>query len=80
MQHTDPIFSQFFLKEPGVTDLESRVALVTGSTRGIGLGRMNRTRAAADVRVAPDGLVTLDDDVVQCDPVDSVSLSRLYFL
>jgi urease subunit alpha len=49
-------------------------------TRGIGLAQMNRTRPSADVRVAPDGAVTLDDSVVQCDPVDSVPLSRLFFL
>jgi urease subunit alpha len=49
-------------------------------TRGIGLGQMNRTRPSADVRVSPDGVVTLDDTLVQCDPVESVPLSRLFFL
>jgi urease subunit alpha len=57
-----------------------RRRVAVAGTRGIGLDRMNRTRAAADVRVAPDGLVTLDGDVVHCDPADSVALSRLYFL
>ncbi len=57
-----------------------RRRVAVAGTRGIGLGRMNRTRAAADVHVAPDGLVTLDDEVVHCDPADSVALSRLYFL
>ncbi len=54
MQHTDPIFSQFFLKEPGVTDLESRVALVTGSTRGIGLA-IARALLSAGARVVING-------------------------
>jgi urease subunit alpha len=49
-------------------------------TRGIGLAQMNRTRPAAAVRVAPDGVVTLDDQLVHSDPVESVPLSRLYFL
>jgi urease subunit alpha len=49
-------------------------------TRGIGLDQMNRTRPSADVRVAPDGVVTLDDEVVHSEPVESVPLSRLYFL
>jgi urease subunit alpha len=49
-------------------------------TRGIGLAQMNRTRPAADVHVAPDGVVTLDEAVVHSDPVDHVPLSRLFFL
>ena len=49
-------------------------------TRGIGLAQMNRTRPAADVHVAPDGSVELDGSPISCEPVDSVPLSRLYFL
>jgi len=41
---------------------------------------MNCTRPAADVRVAPDGSVELDGTANRCEPVDSVPLSRLYFL
>lgn len=49
-------------------------------TRGIGLGAMNRNRPAADVQVAPDGAVRLEDEPIWCSPADSVPLSRLYFL
>jgi len=49
-------------------------------TRGIGLAQMNRTRPVADVRVAPNGSVELDGELVSCDPAQSVPLSRLFFL
>lgn len=57
-----------------------RRRVAVAGTRDIGLAQMNRTRPVADVRVAPDGVVTLDDELVHSDPVDSVPLSRLYFL
>lgn len=49
-------------------------------TRGIGLAEMHRHRSHGDVRVAPDGAVTLDGSPVSCEPAESVPLSRLYFL
>ncbi len=49
-------------------------------TRDVSLADMNRTRAAADVQVAPDGAVRLEGEAVWCEPADSVPLSRLYFL
>lgn len=58
----------------------SRRRVAVRHTRGIGLGQMNRHRSSAQVRVSPDGAVTLDGEPVSCQPVDSVPLSRLYFL
>ena len=57
-----------------------RRRVAVSGTRGIGLAEMNRTRAAAEVSVAPDGAVEVDGDPVSCDPAQSVPLSRLYFL
>ncbi len=57
-----------------------RRRVAVAGTRGIGLAQMNRTRPTADVRVAPDGVVTLDDELVHSEPVSFVPLSRLYFL
>jgi urease subunit alpha len=49
--------------------------------RTVGLADMVGHRAAAQVRVDPaSALVTLDGTPLRMDPVDSVPLSRLYFL
>jgi urease subunit alpha len=49
--------------------------------RDVGLASMVGHRAQADVRVDPDGgHVSLDGERLHRDPVDSVPLSRLYFL
>ena len=50
-------------------------------TRGIGPSSMVRNSRIGSVRVAPaTGLVTLDGELIESAPADSVPLSRLYFL
>lgn len=50
------------------------------NTREIGLSSMLLNNRLAQVRVASDGLVTVDGEPVTSEPAESVSLSRLYFL
>jgi urease subunit alpha len=58
-----------------------RPPLVVRDCRGIGLGQMVRNSTVGDVVVDPAGeRVTLDREPLEADPVDSVTLSRLYFL
>ncbi|MEU6015307.1 urease subunit alpha [Streptomyces sp. NPDC047515] len=50
-------------------------------TRGIGPGDLVHNSRTGEVAVdAHSGLVTLDGDPLRSEPVDSVSLNRLYFL
>ncbi|MER6105743.1 urease subunit alpha [Streptomyces sp. NPDC001832] len=50
-------------------------------TRGIGPGDLLHNSRTGEVAVdARSGLVTLDGEPLRCEPADSVSLNRLYFL
>ncbi len=58
-----------------------RRAVPVRGCRQVGLGAMVRNATTGTTRVDPDGArVTFDDRALTADPVDSVSLSRLYFL
>ena len=58
-----------------------RRTLAVRGCRQVGLGAMVRNATTGTTRVDPDGArVTFDDQELTADPVDSVSLSRLYFL
>jgi urease subunit alpha len=58
-----------------------RQRLAVRGCRDLSLADMVRHRASAQVRVDPDSArVTLDGSALTMDPVDSVPLSRLYFL
>ncbi|MHB1613854.1 MAG: urease subunit alpha [Actinomycetes bacterium] len=58
-----------------------RRRLAVSGCRAVGLAGMVRHRASGDVRVDRDGTrVTLDGVELRMDPVDTVPLSRLYFL
>ena len=62
-----------------MTTRRRRVAV--RNTRGIGPADLIHNRRLGQVEVDPrTGIVTLDGDVVDSQPADSVSLSRLYFL
>lgn len=62
-----------------MTTRRRRVAV--RGTRGIGPRTMVRNNRRAEVRVQPDtGQVSLDGEPIGSDPINTVSLSRLYFL
>ncbi|MFZ9483886.1 MAG: amidohydrolase family protein, partial [Ilumatobacteraceae bacterium] len=48
-------------------------------TRGIGPADLVLNDRLGSVTVTPDGVVSLDGEVVDSDPADTVPLSRLYF-
>ncbi|HET9084771.1 MAG TPA: urease subunit alpha [Candidatus Limnocylindrales bacterium] len=58
-----------------------RELIAVRGTRGVTRGSLVRNRSTADVDVdVEDGTVRLDASVLAVDPVDSVPLSRRYFL
>ena len=76
------IFTNRLAVESGTDVFPTRRRRVAVSgCRDVGLASMVGHRARADVRVDPDGgHVSLDGERLHRDPVDSVPLSRLFFL
>jgi urease subunit alpha len=64
----------------GTLGTRRRLVAVRG-TRSIRRDDLVRNRTVPPIEVSPvDGTVTLDDEVLRCDPADEVPLSRRYLL
>ena len=62
-------------------DMSGQVAVVTGSTRGIGKAQMKHNDATPDITVDPETYeVRADGVLLTCEPATVLPMAQRYFL